>query len=70
MGSKKMYCSRCQLQMKKEQNFGEGSIPLCQCCYDEHYTRCYNCEKVIPLTEAQYNRDNPNSFRTYCKNCL
>ena len=69
MGNRKIYCSRCHLQIIMENNFGEVLLPLCSECYDKYYTRCHDCEKVIPFTEVHYDSNSPNPFREYCQSC-
>ena len=33
-------CSYCDERIWREHNAGDERLPLCEACYDAHYTRC------------------------------
>ena len=37
-----MLCSHCGERIYRDDNAGDESTPLCQDCYDRHYTNCHN----------------------------
>lgn len=38
---------------------------LCERCYEHSYSRCTECDRIIPNSEAYFDDDND----TYCEEC-
>lgn len=59
-------CRHCGRRIWRDDNCGEWDFPLCECCYDNYYTRCENCRGIISLDDAHY----PNfDDEPYCDDC-
>ena len=56
----------CGDRIYRSQNEGTSDIPLCQDCYDDHYTHCERCGRMIHNDAAHYidGGDYP-----YCRSC-
>ena len=48
-------------------NAGSRTYPLCQRCYDSHYTNCERCGELIDCENAYYLGDGEDY--PYCENC-
>lgn len=46
---------------------GTDDVPLCQRCYDDHYTSCEHCGRIIHRDDAYY--DDDDSDEAYCSSC-
>ena len=46
-------CSRCGERVYRDDNAGDENTPLCQPCYDRHYTSCTQPELVRYLKERR-----------------
>lgn len=60
-------CSHCGERIWKYDNAGDSNTPLCEHCYDTHYTSCSRCDRVIHFDNAFYisgEGDDP-----YCREC-
>lgn len=46
---------------------GTHDYPLCDSCYDAHYTNCMRCNCLIPISDAYYedDSDDPLCFACY-----
>ena len=47
-------CSHCGERIWSVDNQGTLSMPLCVNCYDEHYTSCSECSRIIHREDAHY----------------
>ena len=63
-------CSDCGERIWADQNAGNGSRPLCQRCYDRHYTNCERCGAVISNDEACYLDDCDDPYCECCYHIL
>ena len=63
-------CSHCGERIWSVDNQGTLSMPLCQECYDEHYTSCVECGRIIHREDAYYQdgEDEPFCYRCYESN--
>lgn len=62
-----LYCHRCGEELEPGSHAGSAEIPLCDPCYDEHYTTCSDCGDLIHHGDTYYldaNEDTP-----YCWHC-
>ena len=62
-----LVCSHCWERIWNVDNCGTLSMPLCQNCYDEHYTSCTECGRIINREDAYYEdgADEPYCYRCY-----
>ena len=60
-------CSHCGERIWSVDNQGTLSMPLCSNCYDEHYTSCAECGRIIHREDAYYEDgdDEPMCYRCY-----
>ena len=61
-------CSHCGSRIWNEENAGDDHAPLCQHCYDNYYTSCTRCGRLIPEREALY-RDGDDCEEPFCSAC-
>jgi len=47
-------CERCGERVWADDNAGDGNTPLCQRCYDNYYTSCVDCGRIIHNDDAYY----------------
>lgn len=59
-------CYHCGKRIWLDDNCGDIVIPLCDHCYDEYYTNCSRCERVIHRDDAYYDDDDDEP---YCSDC-
>lgn len=50
-------CDRCGARIWRDDNAGDSDTFLCRSCYDNHYTTCSHCERVIREDDAHYEDD-------------
>lgn len=60
-------CSHCGERIWSVDNHGTMSMPLCKDCYEEHYTSCVECGRIIRREDAYYEdgSDDPLCYRCY-----
>lgn len=58
--------SHCGVRVWNDNDYGDSSIPLCERCYNEYYTTCSRCERVIHRDDAYYDDDDDEP---YCSDC-
>ncbi len=60
-------CSHCGDRIWSVDNSGTLSMPLCSNCYDDHYTSCIECGRIIHREDAYYEdgEDEPLCYRCY-----
>ena len=63
---KTVICTWCNNRIWNEDNYGNGSVDLCQTCYDSHYTNCERCGRLIHYDDAMYLEDDGDP---YCESC-
>ena len=70
LSSETIICSHCGERIWSVDNQGTLSMPLCQECYDEHYTSCVECGRIIHREDARYEDcgDEPLCYRCYEEN--
>ena len=63
-------CSHCGERFWRVDNQGTLSQPLCKECYDEHYTSCVECGRIIHREDARYEDlgDEPLCYHCYESN--
>ena len=61
-------CSHCGGRIWINDNAGNDSVPLCERCYENHYTTCTHCERIINRDYAYY--ENDYSDEPYCHDCF
>ena len=62
-----MNCVCCGNEISAEANVGTDIFPLCEDCYDRHYTHCCHCDRLIRLDDAYY--EDEDSDDPYCYSC-
>ena len=50
-------CSHCVESIWYDDNAGTEEMPLCETCYDNHYTTCEECGRIIHRDYAHYLSD-------------
>ena len=63
-------CSHCGERIWNMDNSGTLGMPLCSDCYDDHYTSCVECGRIIHSEDAYYEdgSDEPLCYRCYESN--
>ncbi len=64
--SETFMCEHCHNRFWNDDNAGNGDYPLCQECYDDHYTTCEDCGAIISREYANYFDDDDGA---YCDDC-
>ena len=67
MSENMITCTHCGAEISPEDNAGTESFPLCEDCYDRHYTYCSHCNRIIRLDDAYY--EDEDSDEPYCYEC-
>ena len=62
-------CCHCDERIWLSDNAGTDTFPLCQDCYDDHYTRCERCGCILHQDAAFYPEDDRYNERPYCSDC-
>ena len=65
-----LLCTACCSRIWSDSNAGSGDVPLCQSCYDSHYTECCRCGAVIRSEEALYSSNDPDGEEPMCCSCF
>ena len=68
MNEETVICSCCGEIIRREDNAGNEDTPLCQDCYDRHYTTCSDCGRLISCSDSYYaddNEDDPLCYDCY-----
>lgn len=60
-------CADCETRIWTSDNCGSERIPLCQRCFDDHYTTCSRCDRAIHVDRAYY--DDEDESEPYCCTC-
>ena len=63
-------CRECGTRLWTDDNAGTHEVPLCQSCYDDHYTSCYQCGRLIRENEAYYESSDEFDESPYCADCF
>ncbi|MBR6509448.1 MAG: amidoligase family protein [Clostridia bacterium] len=65
-----LVCSCCGKRIWFVNNSGTFSLPLCSSCYDEYYTSCVECGRIIHREDAYYDdgSDEPLCYRCHENN--
>lgn len=58
-------CFECGDTIPESEFYSVDGENYCQCCYDELYTYCTNCEDSISRSDARYN----SQGEPYCESC-
>ena len=64
--SETVECSHCGERIWADDNAGTDSTPLCNSCYDDYYTTCECCGRIIHRDYANYDDDDDYA---YCDRC-
>ncbi len=67
LGNETVICTRCGERIWNSDNSGSDSVPLCERCYEDYYTSCTSCGRIICTEDAYYEGyedDDP-----YCREC-
>lgn len=59
-------CESCGKRVWDTETVSDGYIVVCQSCYENRYTRCCECDRIIPSESAYYDNDEEEP---YCYNC-
>ena len=62
-------CSHCQERYRDSENMGDNHINLCMGCYEDYYTRCEDCGRIIHNDSVYYLDDDYNDEYGYCEDC-
>lgn len=64
-------CHCCDTRILWEDNAGDENTPLCRSCYEEDYTICQECGRVIRRDEANYPEGcEDDDDEAYCDSCF
>lgn len=64
-----LHCEHCDCVLPdSDDNFGDDEITLCHSCYRSHYTRCFNCNRILSVDSAFY-LDSNNDDEPLCNTC-
>ncbi len=66
-------CSCCGTRILWEDNAGDENTPLCRSCFEENYTICQDCGRVIRRDEANYPEgcdEDDDDDEAYCNSCF
>lgn len=69
MDENTIICSHCGREIPIDENAGNDSTPLCERCYDRHYTTCEHCGRLILYSNACYERGDEDEEYPYCREC-
>lgn len=64
-----LLCDACGQRIWRDNNAGNCDTPLCQSCYDYHYTECVRCGALIRSEDARYLTDDPDDEEPLCDQC-
>lgn len=67
LSSETVICSHCGERIWNIDNSGTNDMPLCQSCYDNCYTSCSSCGRLIRTEDAYY--DDYEDEDAYCYDC-
>lgn len=62
-------CSRCGEHIWDNDNAGDTDMPLCNSCYDYHYTSCIRCGCIVANEDTYYTEGDEDNDNPYCYNC-
>ena len=62
-------CSHCGERIYRDDNAGDESTPLCQDCYDRHYTNCHSCGDLIRISQTYYACESDGNEYPFCYDC-
>ena len=65
-----LVCRHCGERIWVQDNAGSGEAPLCQACYDDHYTNCCRCGALLHESQAYYAEDDDYDEYPYCSDCF
>ena len=65
-----LVCRHCGERIWAQDNVGSGEAPLCQACYDDHYTNCCRCGALLHESQAYYAEDDDYDEYPYCSDCF
>ena len=57
-----VFCHHCGERIWREANNGTDNIPLCDRCYDAHYTRC---DRLLHQGDVYYDEDDALCWSCY-----
>lgn len=63
-------CTCCGERIWNDDNEGTTETPLCQSCYDRHYTNCFRCGALLHINDTCYASDDEDEEQPYCHNCF
>ena len=69
MDENTIICSHCGRQIPSNENSGNDTTPLCESCYEQHYTTCEHCGRLILYSNAYYERGDEDEDYPYCYDC-
>ena len=58
-------CSQCGERIWVTDSICDVNLTLCERCFDHSYTRCVECERIIPNASAYFDDEN----EAYCETC-
>lgn len=62
-------CEHCGERCENEENDGDDNIDVCCHCYENYYTRCVDCGRVIYYDSSRYLNDDCDGDNPYCESC-
>lgn len=62
-------CDCCNERFWNDDQYGDYDTPLCEHCYEEYYTRCEGCNRIIRYDDANYEEDDEDRECPYCDSC-
>lgn len=65
-----LLCRECGQRFWRTDNAGTEEFPLCPSCYEEHYTTCCRCHRLVRENEAYYGTTDAGERCTYCERCF
>ena len=60
-----VHCDCCNTRIWEEDAIRDEHTLLCERCYEHSYSRCTECDRIIPNSEAYFDDDND----VYCEDC-
>jgi len=64
-----LICTHCGRAIPADENSGTEDSPLCGRCYDNYYTTCEHCGRLILYSEAHYEQGDEDEDYPYCYDC-
>ena len=62
-------CIHCNGRIRPCDNAGTEATPLCQYCYDNHYTSCIQCGTLLHWDDTCFEGDDPDEDSPLCRRC-